>query len=78
MGQGSNMYDKGTAFWEMKETVPTLGLLGHSLLLTLLPLHDPHIPSKVSLYFISLLPFIPTNGKKERKNFLRNCSQKIL
>lgn len=67
MGQGSNMCDKGTAFWEMREIAPTLGLPGHSLLLTLLPLHGPHIPSKVSLYFVSLLPSIPTNGKKERR-----------
>ena len=82
IGQGSNMCDKDTAFWEMKEIAPTLGLPGHPLLLTLLPLHDPHIPSKVSLYLVSLLPPIPTNGKKRKrkkeKNFLRNCSQKIL
>lgn len=75
------MCDKDTAFWEMKEIAPTLGLPGYPLLLTLLPLHDPPIPSKVSLYLISLLPPIPTNGKKEkkkeRKKFLRNCSQKI-
>lgn len=67
IGQGSNMCDKDTAFWEMKEIAPTLGLPGHPLLLTLLPLHNPHIPSKVSLYLVSLLPSIPTNGKKKKK-----------
>ena len=79
------MCGKDKAVLGMKENAPTLALRGHSLLLTLLPSCNPHIPSKVTLYLISLLPAIPTKRKRKRKkakrkekNFLRNCSQKIL
>lgn len=61
------MCGKDKAFWGMKENAPTLTLHGRALLLTLLPSCSPHIPSKVTLYLISLLPSIPTKRKRKRK-----------